>query len=379
MNNAMKRRDFLRASASLAAGAGIALTVGFPRAGLAAAAAPRPAKQELPLRVLGRTGVKVSILGLGGDGLISDSTDKDAVIRFLTSVLDSGINFIDTAHLYGKDGRCEKNLGLVMGTHRRDGVFLATKTGARMYDTAMRQIDTSLKRLQVDRLDLVQVYYDLGVRHMLFAYNRNNLAGGGCHDEDTGLTDFGRVVIDEMNRVGMVIDCSHSAYTTTMEAMQRSTAPVIFSHSNALALADHGRNIRDDQIRACADGGGVIGINGLSLFLGDDGKAKAETAARHVAYIADLVGHEHVGISLDFDPPIENGDGSESSNSAGDAIEEDPEYWPPEAGYDRPIDFLPLNSLPGVCDELFHLGFTEPELAGILGGNFRRIAERVWK
>ena len=229
------------------------------------------------------------------------------------------------------------------------------------------------------RLDLVQVYYDLGVRHMLFAYNRNNLAGGGCHDEDTGLTDFGRAVIDEMNRVGMVIDCSHSAYTTTMEAMQQSTAPVIFSHSNALALADHGRNIRDDQIRACADGGGVIGVNGLSLFLGDDGKAKAETAARHVAYIADLVGHEHVGISLDFDPPIENGDGSGSSNNAQNAIEKDPEYWPPEAGYDRPIDFLPLNSLPGVCDELFHLGFTEPELAGILGGNFRRIAERVWK
>ena len=60
------------------------------------------------------------------------------------------------------------------------------------------------------RIDLVQTYYELGVRHMLFAYNINNLAGAGCHDEDTGLTDFGRAVIDEMNRVGMIIDCSHS-------------------------------------------------------------------------------------------------------------------------------------------------------------------------
>jgi len=108
------------------------------------------------------------------------------------------------------------------------------------------------------RADLVQTYYELGVRHMLFAYNRNNLAGAGCHDEDVGLTDFGREVIDEMNRVGMVVDCSHSGYTTTMEAMQRSSAPVIFSHSNALALADHGRNIRDEQMRCCAAGGGVM-------------------------------------------------------------------------------------------------------------------------
>lgn len=223
------------------------------------------------------------------------------------------------------------------------------------------------------RLDLVQVYYDLGVRHMLFAYNRNNLAGSGCHDEDTGLTDFGRAVIDEMNRVGMVIDCSHSAYKTTMEAMQRSTEPVIFSHSNARTLADHGRNIRDDQIRACADGGGVIGINGLSLFLGDKRKASAKTVARHVAYIADLVGHEHVGISLDYDPTTEDEDGTE------DGLDEDPVYWPPEAGYDRPIDFLPLNRLPVICDELFRMGFTESELAGILGGNFRRVAEKVWK
>lgn len=229
------------------------------------------------------------------------------------------------------------------------------------------------------RLDMVQLYYELGVRHMLFAYNRNNLAGGGCHDEDIGLTKFGRAVIDEMNRVGMVIDCSHSAYKTTMEAIQRSTDPVVFSHSNAMALADHGRNIRDDQIRACAESGGVIGINGLSLFLGDEGKARAVTAARHVAYIADLVGHEHVGISLDYDPTEECTDHSDDMKSANEVLAEDSIYWPPDAGYDRPIDFLPLSQMPAICGELFRLGFTETELAGILGGNFRRVAEQVWK
>ncbi len=159
MTKSLNRREFLHVSASLAAGAGVALTVGHCAAGSAATAAARPAKGHLPRRVLGRTGVEVSILGLGGDGLISDSTDEDAVVRFLTSALDSGIDFFDAAYLYGKDGRCEKNLGLVMGTARRKDVFLATKTGARKYDTAMRQIETSLKRLRTDRLDLVQVHH----------------------------------------------------------------------------------------------------------------------------------------------------------------------------------------------------------------------------
>jgi membrane dipeptidase len=229
------------------------------------------------------------------------------------------------------------------------------------------------------RLDLVQAYYELGVRHMLFAYNRNNLAGAGCHDENLGLTDFGRAVVDEMNRVGMVIDCSHCSFKASMEAMQRSSAPVIFSHSNARVLADHGRNIRDEQIRACAEGGGVIGINGLSVFLGDEEKSKAKSVARHVAYMAELVGPEHVGISLDFDSSILADDGSGNGHASGEILEEDPEYWPPDAGYDRPIDFLPLNRLPEVCDELFRVGFTGGEVAGVLGGNFRRIAIQVWK
>jgi membrane dipeptidase len=164
-----------------------------------------------------------------------------------------------------------------------------------------------------------------------------------------------------------------------MEAMQRSSAPVIFSHSNARVLADHGRNIRDEQIRACAEGGGVIGINGLSVFLGDEEKSKAKSVARHVAYMAELVGPEHVGISLDFDSSILADDGSGNGHASGEILEEDPEYWPPAAGYDRPIDFLPLNRLPEVCDELFRVGFTRGEVAGVLGGNFRRIAIQVWK
>ena len=121
-------------------------------------------------------------------------------------------------------------------------------------------------------LGMVDVYYKLGVRQMLFAYNRNNKAGGGCHDEDIGLTPFGREVIREMNRVGMLVDGSHCGYRTTMQAMEASTAPVIFSHSNARRLCDHERNIWDDQIKACAATGGVIAVTGVGRFLGRRGR-----------------------------------------------------------------------------------------------------------
>jgi microsomal dipeptidase-like Zn-dependent dipeptidase len=82
-----------------------------------------------------------------------------------------------------------------------------------------------------------------------------------------------------------------------------------------------------------------------------------------------------VGISLDFDPPIQH----EDQEGVQEVPEDNPEYWPPDAGYDRPIDFLPLSRLPTVCDETFRVGFTETEFKGVLGGNFRRVAERVWK
>jgi len=220
------------------------------------------------------------------------------------------------------------------------------------------------------RTELVQRYYDLGVRHMLFAYNRNNPAGSGCHDEDTGLTDFGRQVVDEMNRVGMVVDCSHTGFETTMAAMERSSQPVVFSHSNPSALVDHGRNITDDQIRACAGTGGVIGINGVNLFLGEEESTPA-AVARHAAYVAELVGSEHVGISLDF--------ASVDEAEIGDLVADGSYYWPEECGYDRPTQCLDVRHLPRVVGELGNVGFDDGEIAAVLGGNFRRVAEKVWR
>jgi membrane dipeptidase len=224
------------------------------------------------------------------------------------------------------------------------------------------------------RIDLVETYYDLGVRRMLFAYNRNNLAGSGCHDEDTGLTDFGREVIDEMNRVGMVVDCSHTGLRTTMEAMEHSTSPVVFSHSNPVSLNGHGRNITDDQIKACAGTGGVVGINGVNIFLGEADYNPAGVA-RHAAYVAELTGPAHVGVTLDYDPSVDDDDGQDEVSMS----DEDPYYWPDDAGYDTEFGCLDVRSLPSITEELTAVGFSNDEIIGILGGNFRRIAEQVWK
>ena len=224
-----------------------------------------------------------------------------------------------------------------------------------------------------DDVDMIPLYYRLGVRQMLFAYNLNNSAGGGCHDGNEGLGAFGRAAIAEMNRVGMLVDCSHCSVRTSLEAMAASSAPVIFSHSNARALHAHGRNITDEQIKACAQTGGVIGINGIGLFLGDP-EATAEAMARHVAYTAELAGPEHVGIGLDYD-----WDRTWSTDDA--AVSVDMRFWPAGTGYEEQDRFQHAapERLPELAEVLLARGFSEAEIKGVLGGNFLRVAQQVWR
>ena len=220
-----------------------------------------------------------------------------------------------------------------------------------------------------DLPELVEPYYALGVRWMLIAYNRNNRLGGGCQDDDAGLTEFGRRVIDEMERVGMVLCCSHTGYRTAREAMEYSRNPVIFSHSNPRALWDHERNIPDDLIKACAASGGVVSINGIGIFLGDNDNS-TEAIVRHIDYVAALVGPQHVGLGLDFvfDP------------SELDAlVENSPELFPPEKGYRKGLRMVEPEQIPEIADRLLHLGWDDDAVLGLLGGNNLRVAEQVWR
>jgi membrane dipeptidase len=218
-------------------------------------------------------------------------------------------------------------------------------------------------------VSMVEKYYRLGVRQMLIAYNLNNDAGGGCHDQDKGLTEFGRAVVREMNRVGMVVDCAHSGIRSGLEAMKLSTKPCIFSHANARALHEHERNITDEQIKAAAATGGVVGVNGLSNYLGD-GIPKVESMVAHIDYMVRLVGPDHVGIGLDCDPSIGGPDLDEATTA---------KYWPSRQ-YPASIktEFLPPSILPQVSAQLRALGYRESNIEAIMSGNFMRVASQVW-
>jgi membrane dipeptidase len=258
-----------------------------------------------------------------------------------------------------------------------EGVRIVQTTADIDAARAKRQLAVSFDIEGVNALNgdigMVSVYRDLGVRQMLLAYNLNNAGSGGCHDQDRGLTAFGRAVIAEMNRVGMILDCSHMGARSSLEAMERSGKPAVFTHSNPVALWPHQRNINDDQVRACAATGGVVGINGMGIFLGDN-DTSADTFARHVAHVADLVGPGHVGFGLDWKPKTDN------APDLGAILARRPDFWPKGQGYDtKGINLFHPNVLGDVLILLRKSGWSDGDLCGFLGGNFLRVAEQTWQ
>jgi membrane dipeptidase len=220
-----------------------------------------------------------------------------------------------------------------------------------------------------DQLSLIQLYYDLGVRWMLMAYNTSNRAGGGCQDEDGGLTNFGRAMVAEMERVGMLLCLSHTGHRTVREVIAMATQPLIFSHSNCAALHPHPRNIPDELIRACAATGGVVGINGVGIFLGKN-DISSETYARHVDHVVQLVGPAHVSIALDYVFDM---------RELEEHLEKMKGTFPPGLGYEMGARFVPPEQLEEIVVTLQGWGYSDADLTALLGGNLLRLAKQVWK
>lgn len=220
-----------------------------------------------------------------------------------------------------------------------------------------------------DQLSLVQLYHDLGVRWMLLAYNQPNRVGGGCQADDGGLTAFGRSVLAEMERVGMQVCLSHTGHRTARDVLEAATRPVIFSHSNCAALHPHPRNIPDELIRACAATGGVVGINGVGIFLGRN-DISSQTYARHVDHVVQLVGPAHVSMALDY-----VFDAAELQQH----MEQMKSTFPPGLGYELGARFLPPEQLEEIVSTLQGWGYGDDDLKALLGGNLLRLARTVWK
>ncbi len=226
----------------------------------------------------------------------------------------------------------------------------------------------------LEQPEMVALYASLGVRQIHFAYNRNNSVADGCHDNTRGLTPLGRRMVEAVNAAGLLMDCSHTGRACSLEIMAASSQPVVFSHANPLALVDHGRNITDEQIRACAATGGVVCVSGVSLFLGQD-HPTVQALARHAAYVADLVGVEHVGIGTDIGF-------SEAALNDKPPGGFDPAYWwPTSAGYANAIAgirYTPVGAWQELEAALQDTGMSANDAARVMGGNMMRVAQQVW-
>lgn len=220
-----------------------------------------------------------------------------------------------------------------------------------------------------DNLTLVQTFYDLGVRWMLIAYNRNNAAGGGCLDDDSGLTEVGRAIIDEMERVGMVLCLSHTGARTALAALEYARNPAIFSHSNPRQDTPHPRNISDELMRACVGKGGVVGLSGIGPFLGGN-ENLTEHLIRQVHYVVDLVGAEHVGLGLDY---------VFDSADLDEYVRHNPAIFPQGIGISSRMGMIPPEALGEIAERLARDNMPETQIRGILGENWLRIAARVWR
>jgi membrane dipeptidase len=236
-------------------------------------------------------------------------------------------------------------------------------------------------------LHRVEALYRLGLRMMLPVYNATNQIGAGCLDHDTGLTRFGEALVDECDRLGLLLDGSHVGKRTTLDIMARTKGPFVFSHSNAKAVVDNPRNVDDEQIRACVATGGVIGLAPFGPFTIKKGSREWPSMADfidHIDHVAQLCGStDHIGIGTDM--------------SLGTYPYHDKDPWPQPA-YASAVgvyadavsgdvrspkralrDFNSYPQVVGFAEALKGRGYSETDIEKILGGNFLRVFEKVWR
>ncbi|WP_227369409.1 dipeptidase [Halomonas sp. M20] len=230
-----------------------------------------------------------------------------------------------------------------------------------------------------DDIDMVAVMRRLGLLIMQLTYNNQSLLACGCYEsKDSGITRFGRQVIKEMNRVGMVIDMSHSAERSTLEAIELSERPVIISHANPNAWHPAKRNKSDKVLKAIAESEGILGFSAYPFHLKDGPDCTLEAYCDMIAATADLMGIEHIGIGTDlcqgqptsvlewmrngrWSKEMDYGEGSQAN-----------------AGWPRPLSWFRDNrDFPNLIEGLRQRGFDDGEIERIMGRNWIELLERA--
>ncbi len=201
-------------------------------------------------------------------------------------------------------------------------------------------------------LAVLRMLYQLGVRAITLTWNYRNQIADGVADSVTkgGLTPFGREVVSEMNRLGMLVDVSHLSESGFWDVISLSSSPIIASHSNAKKICSHSRNLTDEQLLALKKNGGVTGINLCPYFIVNEGKAEIKHVISHIEHIVGLTGEDTLGLGTDFD-----------------GIDE------------TPVGLEGVQSFSDLINELLKLNYSEALVTKIAGENFLRVLKTVIK
>lgn len=227
-------------------------------------------------------------------------------------------------------------------------------------------------------IDKVKFFYDLGIRQIQLTYNSLNYLGAGCTERrDVGLSDFGVQVVEKMNKLGMLVDLSHCGIKTTLDGIEASKKPALFTHTNCEVLCDNPRGKTDEEIKKLAAKGGVMGVATVNFFVSKKPKSTLDDYIAHIEYVAKLVGVDHVGI------------GSDSSISGWRAafptekafFDAHAQYkfkpgvdlrWPP---FIEEIDVPEKMYI--IAERLSQRGFSTSDLRKTMGENFMRVYKEI--
>jgi len=233
----------------------------------------------------------------------------------------------------------------------------------------------------VDDPCTVEVFYKLGTRVIQLSYNERNLLADGCAEPaNAGLSKFGKDVVRELNRAGIVIDLTHVGERSSLDAIETSARPCIFSHSNPRACVNSPRNISDAQIDACTQAGGVIGLCpwAIACWTGGPTPPDLDDFLDQVEYVADRVGRDHIALGTDSEvtpgafPPGLREWYRRKNPEVYDAFLNKFPHNPKTSGFET------MEDLPNVTAGLLNRGWSEADIRKVLGENLLRVYDASW-
>lgn len=224
-----------------------------------------------------------------------------------------------------------------------------------------------------DQIGYVEIFKKLGVGIVQMAYNTQNLVGTGCYERDGGLSGFGREIVAEMNRVGIMCDLSHVGPQTSIEVIEASTKPVCYSHCLPLGLKEHPRNKSDEELKFIADNNGFIGITMFAPFLKKGIDSTVDDYVEAMDYVIDLVGEDCVGIGTDFTQGHDQ--------TFFDMLTHDKGYARRLTNFGKiinPLGIRTLGEFPNLTTTMLKHDWSEQKIRKVMGENWVNVLKDVW-